>query len=249
MPIYNFELIQLITGKEKSFIIELFKNRIVISIQFIFELLFIFIINIPIPIYATIIKMIITNLPGLPSIPGCYLRALYYKPRLKKMGKNVIIEQGAILSYPKGLELSDFAYIDKYVTIAAKTAKVGRRVHIAPYSFITGGGDFIIEDFACIANHSSVVTSTETLKPGTRSSGPMIPKSQRDVIRGKVHIKKDAFIGTKATILTNVTIAEGSVIGAGVVMSKDSEPWKIYVTEGGKPKIIKDRKMLELEDI
>lgn len=249
MALFDSNLIKLLNNKDDSFVIKLLDNFIIKLIQTIFEYLLILIINLPIPIYATIIKMIITNLPGLPSIPGCYLRALYYKPRLKKMGKNVIIEQGAILSHPKGMELSDFAYIDKYVTIASKTAKVGRRVHIAPYSFVTGGGDFIIEDFACIANHSSIVTSTETLKPGTRSSGPMITKSQRDVIRGKVHIKKDAFIGTKATILTNVTIAEGSVIGAGVVIGKDTEPWKIYVTEGGKPKVIKDRKKLELEDI
>jgi acetyltransferase-like isoleucine patch superfamily enzyme len=77
----------------------------------------------------------------------------------------------------------------------------------------------------------------------------MIPKTQRDVIRGKVHIKKDAFIGTKATILTNVTIGEGSVVGAGVVMGKDTEPWKIYVMEGGKPRILKDRARLDLEDL
>jgi acetyltransferase-like isoleucine patch superfamily enzyme len=249
MAIYNSDLFKLISNREDSILINFLDMSVIRFIQTVFEYILILILNLPIPVYMSLVRIIITNLPGLPNIIGCYLRGLYYKPRLKKMGKNVIIEQGAVFCHPKQVELDDFAFIDKYVTIAAKTAKVGKRVHIAPYSFITGGGDFIIEDYACIANHSSIVTSTESLKPGTRSSGPMIPKTQRDVIRGKVHIKKDAFIGTKATILTNVTIGEGSVVGAGVVMGKDTEPWKIYVMEGGKPRILKDRARLDLEDL
>ena len=77
----------------------------------------------------------------------------------------------------------------------------------------------------------------------------MVHHTQRDVLRGFVKIKKDAFIGTRATILTNVTIDEGSVVGAGVVISKDTEPWSIYVSGGGKPVIIKERTKLNLPDL
>jgi carbonic anhydrase/acetyltransferase-like protein (isoleucine patch superfamily) len=244
--IYDNGLAELKNSKLLSLIL---KPKIFRVILTFFEIIVMLIINLPIPIYHSLMKTIITYLPGLPSMSGCYLRALYYKPRLKRMGKNVFIEQGAILSHPKSIELDDFAYIDRYVTIASNNTKIGKRVHIAPYTIITGGGDFTIEDYACIANHSSIITSTETLKPGTRSSGPMIPSSQRDVIRGSVTIKKDVFVGTRATILTNVTLGEGCVIAAGAVITKDTEPWKIYASEGRKAKIIKNREILNLEDI
>ncbi len=249
MSLYNEEMIALITGKDDSLLIKIFKNPLFKILQTSLEVVMLILLNLPIPIYSTFIKMLMNNLPGLPNISGCYLRSLYYKPKLKKMGKNVIIEQYAILSHPKNIELSDFSFIDKYVMIASASAKIGRRVHIAPNTIITGGGDFIIDDYAGISNGCSIITATETLKDGTRASGPMIPKSQRDVLRGFVHIKKDAFLGTKAVVMTNVTVAEGSVIGSGVIMNKSTEPWKIYVSEGGKPKILRDRKELFLEDI
>lgn len=246
MIIYDYRLFEL---KESKFLTRLFKIKIFDVFFACFEIITIVLLNLPIPLYSTLIKIFITSYPGLPSKLGCFLRTCYYKPRVKHMGKNVIIEQGAILSNTKEMLLDDFSFIDKYVIIASNRTKIGKRVHIAPYSFITGGGDFEIEDYACIANHSSIITATETLKPGTRSSGPMIPNSQRDVIRGSVLIKKDAFIGTKATILTNVTIAEGSVIGSGAVVTKDTEPWTIYVAEGIRAKKFKDRMELKLDDI
>jgi len=249
MAIYDTDVLILLGKSSNSLLVKLLNNKAIKFLQNFIEFILIIIINLPIPIYHTFIKILITSLPGLPSIFGCYLRGLYYKPRLKKMGRNVFIEQGVIISFPKNTELDDFSFIDKYVIVGSKNTKIGRRVHIAPFSFITGGGNFEIEDYACIANHSSIITSTETLKQGTRASGPMIPSSQRDVIRGFVHIKKDAFIGTKSTILTNVTIGEGSVVAAGTVITKDTEPWMIYVSEGGKAKIIKERTKLNLEEI
>ena len=121
----------------------------------------------------------------------------------------------------------------------SRSAIVGRRVHIAPRVFVSGGGDFEIEDYACIATNSNIITSTEVLKNGARCSGPMVSADQRNVFRGKVLIKKDAFIGANATILPGVTIAEGSVVGAGVTIAKNSEPWSIYVS--GKPEMIGKR--------
>jgi acetyltransferase-like isoleucine patch superfamily enzyme len=246
MIIYDYRLFEI---TKNNTLTRLFKNKIFSSFFTIIEVLTIFILNLPIPVYSSIVKILVTSIPGLPSKYGCFLRTCYYKPRIKRMGKNVVIEQGALLLNLKDMELDDFSYIDKYVIIASNKTKIGKRVHIAPYSFITGGGDFEIEDYAGISNHVSIITSTETLKPGTRSSGPMVPDSQRDVIRGYVIIKKDAFIGTKATILTNVTINEGSVIGAGSVITKDTDPWTIYVPEGVKGKKFRKRPELKLEDI
>jgi len=193
------------------------------------EYLVSFILTLPIPIYSSLVYAWITNMRGLPHYFGMYLRALYYRRKLGYVEPNVFIDQNVFFAHPKAVELKSFSYIDKGVIIMSKTAKVGRRVHIAPKVFVSGGGDFEIEDYACIATNSSIITATEVLKDGARCSGPMVSAGQRRVYRGKVLIKKDAFIGASVTILPGATIAEGSVVGAGATIAKPTEPWGIYV--------------------
>ena len=188
-----------------------------------------FLLRLPIPIYSGLIYAWVTNSRGLPHYFGMYLRGLYYRGILGRMDSNVFIDQGVFFAYPKSVELSEFSYIDKNTIIMSKTARIGRRVHIAPRVFISGGGDFEIQDYACIATNSNIITSTEVLKDGARCSGPMVSAKQRNVLRSQVRILKDAFIGANVTILPGVTVAQGSVIGAGVTLAKDTEPWGIYV--------------------
>lgn len=198
-----------------------------------------FLLTLPIPIYSSLVYVWITNARGLPHIGGMYLRGLYYKNKLGYLSTNVFIDQGVFFAFPKKISLDEFSYIDKHVMIMSRTAKVGRRVHIAPNVFISGGGDFEIEDYACIATKTSVITSTEILKGGARCSGPMVSPEQRSVLRGKVLIKKDAFIGAAATILPNVIVESGSVVAAGLTLTKSTTPWGIYV--GAKVQKIGDR--------
>ena len=195
----------------------------------LFELLLGLILAAPVPIYSSIVFRTVNGARGLPSYAGMYFRAIYYRRKLGYMGSNVFIDQNVFFAYPKSVFLKDFSYIDKNVMIMSKRADIGRRVHIAPRVFISGGGDFEIEDYACIATNSNVITSTEVLKNGARCSGPMVTADQRNVIRGKVLIKKDAFIGVNVTILPNVTMGVGSVAAAGVTIAKSTDPWGIYL--------------------
>lgn len=203
-------------------------------------------LTLPIPFYSSIVYATITNMRGLPHYFGMYMRALYYRRKLGSMEPNVFIDQNVFFGFPQTVELKEFSYIDKSVIIMSRTTKVGRRVHIAPRVFISGGGDFEIEDYACIATNSNVITSTEILKDGARCSGPMVSADQRSVYRGKVLIKKDAFIGANATILPGVVVAEGSVAGAGVTIAKPTDPWGIYV--GAKTQHLGQREPVKWPD-
>lgn len=194
----------------------------------LFEHTLSFLLTLPIPIYSSLVYALITHARGLPHYSGMYLRALYYRRKLGCMEPNVFIDQNVFFAYPRSVELKEFSYIDKGVMIMSRTSKIGRRVHIAPRVFVSGGGDFEIEDYACIATNSSIITSTELLKAGARCSGPMVSADQRNVLRGKVLIKKDAFIGANVTILPDVTVAQGSVVAAGITLSKSTEPWGVY---------------------
>ncbi len=191
-------------------------------------------LTLPIPFYKSLIYFWITNSRGLPVFFGMYIRALYYRRILNNMESNVFIDQGVLFAHPKGVTLREFSYIDKQVMILCNHAIIGRRVHIAPSVLVSGGGTFEIENYACIATGSRIITSTEILKDGARCSGPMVTASQRNVRRGHVQIEKDAFVGPNAVLLPDTIIGQGSVIGAGVTVAKNTDPWGIYVGKKGE---------------
>ena len=210
------------------------RYKVVIAPLWLFENLIALILLLPIPIYSSIIYQLVNSSRGLPKFKGMYLRSLYYRFRVKHLGRNVLIDQNVFFAYPNEVTLAEFCYIDKNVTLMAKTVEVGKRVHLAPNVFISGGGHFVAEDYSCVATKSSIITSSETLKNGSRSSGPMVPAVERDMIRGKVILKKDAFVGAGCIILPNVVVGQGSVIAAGVTISKSTEPWSILVSPKNK---------------
>lgn len=93
-------------------------------------------------------------------------------------------------------------------------------------SFLDLGG-ITIDDGVMIA--PKVVISSE--------GHPMEPAQRNCQTGGKVHIKRNAWIGANVTILPGVTVDENSVVAAGAVVSKDV-PDNVVV--GGIPaKIIK----------
>ena len=69
---------------------------------------------------------------------------------------------------------------------------------------------------------------TDTYYGGKRMS-TALPEEQRNVVRGKVVIEKDAFVGTNAVVHPNVTIGEGAIIGSNSLVLKDVEPWSVNV--------------------
>jgi acetyltransferase-like isoleucine patch superfamily enzyme len=225
---------------------KLLQYSIVQAPIYVVENLIAFILWLPLPIYSSVMYHLISNARGLPHFSGMYLRSLYYRYKLGEMESNVLIDQDVFFAYPKQVFLKEFAYIDKGVKIMSKNALVGRRVHIAPRVFISGGGEFEIEDYACIATNSNIITSTEVLKDGARCSGPMVSVEQRNVLRGKVLIKKDAFVGANVTILPNVIIGVGSVCAAGITVSKSTDDWGIYL--GAKTQKLAEREQVKHKD-
>ena len=56
-----------------------------------------------------------------------------------------------------------------------------------------------------------------------------VPKDHVDTLFGKLIIENDVYIGANCTLMPNITIGEGAIIGAGSFVNKDCEPWGIYV--------------------
>jgi len=218
-------------GEKVAFIFHVFVfflSSPIFSLFFwLFEFLIKIILILPVPIYADLVRLMITYLPGTPSFLGNYLRAVYYSHKLKRLGKNVIIDQGVIILYPEEVEIDTFAWIDKNVILGAKQMKIGKRVHIAQNVVITGGGAFQIGNYSCIAHSSAIVTSTDVPKDGNRASGPMVPLNQRQVVEKDVNIGKDVFVAMGSRILPGVNVGDGAVVGVGSLVKKNIQPWTI----------------------
>lgn len=127
------------------------------------------------------------------------------------------------------IEFGTSIIIDDYVLIyAKKRMKIGSYVHIACFTSITGGEEFVMEDFSGISQGCRILTGTEDFKDWGFGN-PTIEERYRNVTRTPIRMGKFSLVGANSVILPGVTIGEGAVVGAGSVISKDLDPWGIYV--------------------
>ncbi|KKG72667.1 acyltransferase [Methanosarcina mazei] len=160
----------------------------------------------------------------------------------RKYGDNVTIYPTAKIIKPEVIEIYDNSVIDDFTFIyGGKGITIGKNVHIAPFVSVTGGGELVMGDYSVLACGARIITGTDTYYGGKRMNSTL-PLTQRNVVRGKIEIKKDAFVGTNAVIHPNVTIGEGAIIGSNSLVLKNVNPWTINVgspcrTIGERPKI------------
>jgi acetyltransferase-like isoleucine patch superfamily enzyme len=131
-----------------------------------------------------------------------------------KLGRNVKLSK-FINMY--GCTVGDDVKIGAFVEIQ-KNASIGNNCKISSHTFICEG--VTIED-AVFIGHS--VTFINDMYPrATAASGAL--QTEADWKVDKTVVKKGASIGSGCTILANVTIGEGAIIGAGSVVTKDVPP-------------------------
>ncbi|ACU05363.1 DapH/DapD/GlmU-related protein [Pedobacter heparinus] len=92
-----------------------------------------------------------------------------------------------------------------------KNTKIGKNVFINFDCVFLDLGGITIEDNVLIAPRVNLLSEGHPLSPNQRHS----------LVPGRIHIKKNAWIGAGVTILPGVTIGENAVVAAGAVVSKD----------------------------
>jgi galactoside O-acetyltransferase len=145
------------------------------------------------------------------------------------LGPRVKIYEGAKIVRPEVVEIGEGTQIDDFVFInGGQGVRIGRYNHIASFASVIGGGQLVTGDYVGIAAGARIVTGTHHYGDGKRIS-PLIPEEQQHVMRGRVVLEKDVFVGTNAIVHPNVTIGEGAIIGSGGLVLEDVEPWTINV--------------------
>jgi len=127
-----------------------------------------------------------------------------------KLGRNVKLSKFINLY---GCEIGDNTKIGAFVEIQ-KNAKIGNNCKVSSHTFICEG--VTVEDDVFIG-HS--VTFINDSYPRATSEGRLQTEADWKVERTLV--KKGASIGSGTTLLSNVTIGENAIVGAGSVVTRD----------------------------
>jgi acetyltransferase-like isoleucine patch superfamily enzyme len=128
-----------------------------------------------------------------------------------KLGANVRLAKFINLY---GCEIGDETKIGAFVEVQ-KNARVGKCCKISSHTFICEG--VTIEDNVFIGH--GVVFVNDTYPRATASRGGL--QTEGDWKVELTIIKKGASIGSGATILSNISIGENAIVGAGSVVTKD----------------------------
>ncbi len=151
------------------------------------------------------------------------------KPLLKKCGKDVMIYPLAKIVNPHLVEIGDHSRLVDYVFIhPGKGVKIGRYTDIQQFSSFWAGGSIIIGDFVNIGPSVTLLSSTYKYQDGGFMTS-VVPEELQEIRYGHINIKDHAYIGANCTIMLDVNIGEGAVVGANSFVNKDLEAWSVYV--------------------
>lgn len=128
-----------------------------------------------------------------------------------KLGKNVKLSNFINLY---GCEVGDETKIGAFVEIQ-KNARVGRRCKVSSHTFICEG--VVIEDNVFVGH--GVTFINDTYPRSTTADGDL--QTEKDWRVEATLVKRGASIGSGSTILSQVTIGENSIVGAGSVVTRD----------------------------
>ena len=147
-----------------------------------------------------------------------------------RLGDNVKVFHPSLVNL-YGCTVGADSKIGAFVEIQ-KNASIGARCKISSHTFICEG--VIIED-ECFIGHGVMFTN-DRFPRATNPDGS--PQTEADWKVEETRVKRQASIGSNATLVCGVTIGEGALVGAGAVVTKDVPPFAIVA--GVPAKIVGD---------
>lgn len=144
----------------------------------------------------------------IPGFLGFGLRYLLYRVLFRRLGGFAFIYSGVYLQHCYGID-------------------AGRNLHISAGAVLYGRGGIRLGDDVLIGHHAAIYSSQHRW-----DLGPTIRIIDQGHRRDPVWIGDDVWIGAHAVVVPGVRIASGTVVSAGAVVTRDTEPYAIV---GGVP--------------
>lgn len=159
--------------------------------------------------------------------PGTWFPADVLSRHLRACGRDVKVYRGCRIVPPERVSIGDRSQVDEFVRIyAGEGVEIGRHVHFAFLSSVSGGGTCVVGDFAGIGAGVRILTGSEEIEGGL--TNPTVPMELRKVRRARTVIGAHALVFTNSVVLPGVTIGEGAIVAAGSLVHRDLAPWGIY---------------------
>jgi len=213
-------------------------------------------------------ELLVTTLVGwVPTLAlGVVLRNLLYRLIMARLGSSVYIQDGVEFIGTSCIEIGDKVHIFRGVRINGQgqnnrvylgpgvslqrgvdigslentQIEIGESTYIGPYTCIAGPGHIKVGKDCLIAAHTGIAANNHKfadLEQAIRQQG---------LTTEGVVIEDDCWLGYKVSVLDGVTIGQGSVIGAGAVVTKDIPPYSVAI--GVPARVVASRKLSKLED-
>lgn len=168
------------------------------------------------------------------DIEGLELMGENVKAKLRFCGEGVKIFPMAKIAFPHLVDLGAHTKIRDFVFIfAGEGVKIGEYTDMQPHVTIWGGGETVIGDRVSIGPGTVLLSAVYSHADGLKMVDGM-PEGSSSALYGKLVIKDDVYIGANCTLMPDIVVAEGSVLGAGSFINKDTEPWGIYAGSPAK---------------
>jgi len=195
-----------------------------------------------------------------PGAIGIFLRGIFYKLLFKKVGKGVMFGRGVSIRNPYKIKIGNNVIIDDNVLLDAKGGTnegivIEDGVFIGRNSILScKNGDIILRNranigFNCeIFSANNVEIGENTLLAayvyivGGGHTAEELDKAFQDQDSHAIGVKigRNSWLGTKSTIMDGCNVGEGSIIGAGAVVTKEVPAYSVAV--GIPAKVVKDRR-------
>lgn len=110
----------------------------------------------------------------------------------------------------------------RFVSAREGVIEIGQGSIVTTGALINGGANIRVGRNTIIGPRASINANDHKFDRAT-------PMRQQGFIHEDVTIGDDCWLAANVVVMKGVTIAEGSVIGAGAVVTKDTEPYSINV--------------------
>lgn len=119
--------------------------------------------------------------------------------------------------------------IDDFVFILAKSRiRIGDNVHIACFSSLIAADEIDLGNFCAVSHGCRILTATDDFKDWGFGNST-VSAEYRNIECAPIKIGRFSIIGANSVVLPGVTIGEGATVGACSVVTRDLEPWGVYI--------------------
>lgn len=164
----------------------------------------------------------------------------------KLLGRNVKISTKASIYNCDQIEIGDNSRIDDFCVISGNI-HIGRHVHLTPMCLVAGGEKGVfIGDFVTMAYGVKVFSQSDDYS-GQTMTNSTVPGKYKNEYKDRVVIKKHSIIGAGSIVMPGIILEEGVSIGAMTLVTKNTNPWSIYVGVPARKIKNRSKELLNLE--